>query len=169
MVFIIEFMKHLITLLVTVFVVIALSSQGYIGQEQETYTIDMNKVVKAHYSLIGKAANNDMDASLNLSGVSSKITEAVQYVANGGLVLISPVVASKLENDITDRVILHLGLEIPELGEVNYLKEEDFAELKPVEGVSPKDFYEKFQEYLKEKEQKKKTEESKAKVEGIVP
>ena len=161
--------KGALIVALSVLCVIVLSRGGYLGQSQTIYTIDMNKVLRAHQSLIAEAAMESFDAALNLKNVSSKVAESIKEVSGGGLVLVSPVVASELRNDITDEVILKLGLEIPSNSSVAYIDESIFPDAEEAAKNDPSEFYKNFNEYMKQRELSKKENEAQEKLEEVLP
>ncbi|MFD3303766.1 hypothetical protein [Alteromonas macleodii] len=161
--------KNALVVAVSVLCVILLSRFGHLGGSSTVYTIDMNKVLRAHQALVSEAAQNSFDAALNLKGVSSKVSAAIQTVAGGELVLVAPVVASSLENDITDQVILELGLEIPQNASVPYIDKSIFPDAEKAAQNDPEEFYKRFNEYLENKEKQEEIEAAKEKLEEVLP
>ena len=162
-------LKNALVVAVSVLCVILLSRFGHFGGSSTVYTIDMNKVLRAHHALVAEAAQQNFDAALNLKGVSSKVASAIQKVAGGELVLVAPVVASSLENDITDKVILELGLDIPEHASVPYVDKSIFPDAEKAAQNDPEEFYKRFSEYLENKEKQEEIEAAKKKLEEVLP
>lgn len=166
--YIYETIKSAIIVAISVIVILLMSRSGVFSIHQDVYTIDMNKVLRAHQALVVDAAMNKFDAALNLKGTSKKVDAAIKNVAGSHVVLIAPVVASELSNDITDLVILELGLELPKSG-VTYIDSDVFPDISKVKDADPDEFLKKYSKLLEQKALDEKAEEDKRKVEAIIP
>ena len=79
-----------------------------------------------------------------------------------------PASTSELSNDITDLVILELGLELPK-SSVTYIDSDIFPDISKVKDADPEEFLEKYSKLLEQKASEEKSEEDKRKVEAIIP
>lgn len=159
----------LLSICLSVFIVIQLSNFGYLGSSPNLLTVDVEKIVRAHNTLIGKAAKSDFDAALNLNNVSDKVSEAIQAISGGQIVIISPVVVSKLENDITNEVLAYLDLPDPGAQGVQYIDKLDFPDLQEIEDYDAEKMLEVVEEFVNERERERELEEKESKLRQIIP
>lgn len=164
-----EALKILLSVALSVFIVLLGFRFGVVATKSEVYTVDVMRILNAHNALVGKAAKSDLDSAMKLTGVSERVSEAIRVVSAGETVLISAVVASKLENDITDAVLDYLGLPKEGTENVLYLNPEDLpAPVKP-EDFDPKDLIEFYEKNKQKQEQKRLEDEKMAELKEFIP
>lgn len=145
------------------------------AKSEQAYVVDVARVMASYTQLIDvAAAGNDLDAQVSIVKASKDIEEAIREIAGSNLVLVSASVVSGDHIDITDVVILSLGLNpVPKEKVKPY--EVDLLPVVPVElkDFNPdnirkiyKDVYQKEADEIKAKE---KDEKVQRKIEGIIP
>ena len=162
-------LTHVVSSLVTIWVIFLLFQNGYFGN-LPIYTFDVQKVMASYNQLIGRAAGNDLDSSLRLANASEKITEAVQSVSGGGLVILSGAVVSGASIDITDQVLQKLQVPVT-TSPVQYLSGGAFPEMPSVadELADPSKLKEVVLDKMEKDIKQIEEAEQKKKIEGIIP
>lgn len=91
-------------------VLLLIVSSKYQGKSSTTYVVDVARIMASYTQVVNAAADNDLDAQVSLVKASKDIKRSIRSLVGDSVVLISASVVTGDVVDITESVVLSLGL-----------------------------------------------------------
>lgn len=95
------------TLWVVLLLIVAFKFQG---KSSATYVVDVARIMASYTQVVSAAADNDLDAQVSLVKASKDIKDSIHSLVGDSVVLVSASVVTGDVIDITESVVLSLGL-----------------------------------------------------------
>lgn len=91
-------------------VLLVIVSSKYQGKSSTTYVVDVARIMASYTQVVSAAADNDLDAQVSLVKASKDIKSSIRSLVGDSVVLVSASVVTGDVVDITESVVLSLGL-----------------------------------------------------------